>query len=77
MREVADMGKKRIIGLLAGLPLVVALAISVSFILAADSSDGVELGESAVSLEESGARSGQFANLLSSSFVRSCPTGKP
>ena len=73
MREVADMAKKRIIGLLAGLPLVVALAISVSFILAADSSDGVELGESAVSLEESGSRSGQFANLLSSSFVPELP----
>ena len=76
MREVADMAKKRIIGLLAGLPLVVALAISVSFILAADSSDGVELGESAVSLEESGARSGQFANLLSSSFVPELSDGE-
>ncbi len=51
MKEIADMAKKRIIGLLASLFLVVALAIFVSFILAADSSDGVALGESAVSLE--------------------------
>ena len=32
MREVADMAKKRVVGFLAGLPLVVAIVISVSLI---------------------------------------------
>ena len=67
------MAKKGVFGLLASLFLVVGIAISVSLILAADSSDELALGESAVSLEESGARSGQFANLLSSSFVPELP----
>ena len=73
MKGVADMAKKGVFGLLASLFLVVAIVISVSLILAADSSNELALGESAVSLEESGARSGQFANLLSSSFVPELP----
>ena len=73
MREVADMAKKRVVGFLAGLPLVVAIVISVSLILAADSSDEVALGESAVSLEESGGRSGQFADLSNASFTPELP----
>ena len=63
------MGKKGIAGLLASVSLIVAIAISASLILAADSSDEVALDESTVSLEESGARIGQFADLSNASFT--------
>ena len=70
------MAKKRTLRFLSAIAAVVAIGVLASAIWTPGSGEVDPVGELTVSLEESGARSGQFAELTGVSFTPSLPNDK-